>query len=173
MVHPTVFVPSDVVDELAYAARYRPGSYQAGVLLGRTEDDGSVRVAAYTDLATLDGPSIFLREMLADWEPLQRRARRLAPDLDIIGWVSLSPDHDASLDAIEAMVHRTFFNLPFQTTVCIDPASGTLAAYGVDEAGELGVVPVITSGETPLAAFSSTNAPAVQDKPVPTEEENL
>lgn len=165
MVHPTVFVPSDVVEELAYAARYRPTSYQAGVLLGHTNDDGSVRVAAYTDLSTLDGPFIFLREMLTDWEPLQRRAKRLAPELEIVGWVSFWPEHDASLGTIEAMVHRTFFNLPFQTTVCIDSATETVLAYGADPDGELGVVPVITADETPLSVFSPQSAPDVCEAP--------
>ncbi|MFT6399695.1 MAG: hypothetical protein ACJAYU_004464 [Bradymonadia bacterium] len=170
MVQPAVFVPSDVVEELAYAARYRPASYQAGVLLGQTDEDGGVRVAAYTDLSTLDGPFIFLKEMLSGWEPLQRRARQLAPELEIVGWVSFWPDHDASLGTVEAMVHRTFFNLPFQTTVCIDSASETLAAYGTDTDGELGAVPVLTADQRPLSAFSSPIDPVVHD--APTEEEN-
>lgn len=132
----TVYLPADVAKELAFAAEYHANSYQAAVLMGGRTDDGAVAVRAYTGLATLDGPFIFLRDLLADWEPTRRRAQRLAEDLEIVGWISFWPAHGAALGTIERMVHRTFFNLPHHVSICVDPHTGAIAAYQADEDGE-------------------------------------
>lgn len=132
----TVYLPTDVARELAFAAGYHPGSYQAAVLMGARTDDGAVAIRAYTDLSTLDGPFIFLRDLLSDWEATHRRASRLAADLEVMGWISMWPAHSALLGTIETMVHRTFFNLPHHVSICVDPNTGAIAAYQADDSGE-------------------------------------
>ena len=143
----TLFLPTDVAREIAYAARFRPGSYQAAVLLGATTEDGRTDVRAYTDLSTLDGPFIFLRDMLSDWDSVGRRAKRLAPELDVVGWVSIWPGREAELGTVESMVHRTFFNLPHHVSLCVDPDSERLVAYRTSAGGEPVPVPIQSAEE--------------------------
>lgn len=135
----TVTIRSDVAAELAYAAEYRPDAYQACILIGRPTPTGA-DVVGFTDLAAADGAMDFLRELAADWTPMQRRVARTGSDLEVVGWASIRPHSQGRVDDAEALVHRTFFNLPHQVTLVIDPATGEMGATAVVRGGD--VVPI-------------------------------
>lgn len=143
---PSVIIANDVASELAFAARYRPDSYQACVLLGTPADDG-LAVRGFIDLAATDGPFLFLRTLAEDWAPMQRRARRAGADLEPVGWASFRDGAADALTPAEQLVHRTFFNRPHQITLLIDPTNERMRAFGADASGEL--VPVSLSGPPP------------------------
>ena len=136
-----MFIRSDVADELAYAARYRPVVYQACVLLGHRSEQG-VEVSAYTGLASFDGPFLFLRELIDDWLLVTRRIDRDAPGLEVLGWGSFRPGSEGKLSMAEQIVHRTFFNLPEQVTLSMDPTTDAIAAHGADSSGQLVLIPL-------------------------------
>lgn len=151
----TATIRSDVAAELAYAAEYRPDAYQTCILIGRPTADG-VEVAGFTDLAVVDDPMAFLHELAGDWVPMQRRVTRAGQELEAVGWASFRPQSHGRVDDAEALVHRTFFNLPHQITLVIDPATGEMGAAAVTRGGTL--VPVsLPPSDSPSTATPGEN----------------
>ncbi len=129
----------DVAEELAYAASCRPDDYQAALLIGRpsTGDRAGSDITAYAELARYDGPLAFQRELLREWDAVQARISRRFPDREVLGWVSARPRGRGRLDAIEQIIHRTFFNVPHAVALCLDPARHVWGLYGADADGWL------------------------------------
>jgi hypothetical protein len=136
----SVYVWQGVLDELVRSAQWDPAATRIGLLTGRFHDgriDGWLRWDGFAEIASYGSVDAFVDELRSDWELIRNRVRRADGDVDLIGWVVSAPGSDARLAPIHAMVHRTFFNLPWQLTVIIDPASQRLALYGTDAEGDL------------------------------------
>lgn len=135
-----VYIFADVLKELVLQARYRRdpcaalliGGYYKGPAGLYIEIDG-FDSATYLD-KTRDALSLFQRHHPRLSDALSRDD----PTRHVIGWSHGLPGSGGQLSAQAAMVHLSFFNLPWQTTFVLDPDAGKLGVYrrSADEAFE-------------------------------------
>lgn len=135
-----VYIFADVLKELVLQARYRRdpcaalliGGYYKGPAGLYIEIDG-FDSATYLD-KTRDALSLFQRHHPRLSDALSRDD----PTRHVIGWSHGLPGSGGQLSAQAAMVHLSFFNLPWQTTFILDPDAGKLGVYrrSADEAFE-------------------------------------
>lgn len=122
-----------VVEELVYAALYRPELRQVALLFGSIDDEGVV-VAGYTGLQETSGPFAALLDVMKDWKRIQAR---LGPGDVLVGWVWFEPGAAHELPPTLQIAHRTLFNLPAQVSVVVDPTRGSWCLYGASPEGNL------------------------------------
>lgn len=136
-----VSISEQVLDELAFAIAYRPGEYQACVLVGRALEDGT-RVSGFLELDTYDGSEEVVSTFAADWSRMSARAERLGDATTLVGWASIRAGNGTILTDAERRVHRTFFNLEGQVTLVVDATASEFLPWlrdgGAFVAGHIG-----------------------------------
>lgn len=134
-----VYVWADALHELVRAAARRPKVMQAAVLVGSLcagPGERFVEIRGYMDLDRYDDTREFAQNLNDEWTALNNRARRNGDGLSIVGWACLR-QNDTPLARDIQMAHRSFFNLPYQVMLTIDPGTEEVALYGFDEIGHL------------------------------------
>lgn len=135
-----VYVWEAVVSELLQSLALAPDETRAGLLTGHYHEgrlNGWLAWDGFAELSPVASVAEFANELRADWDLVRNRLTRGAGDPELIGWVLSRPGSGAILRPVDAMVHRSFFNLPWQITAIIDPAEERFGVYGADAEGEL------------------------------------
>lgn len=134
-----VYIWADALHELVRAAKRRPTVMQAACLLGNLcagPGERFVEVRGYMDLDRYDDPLDFARNINDEWTTLNNRARRMGEGMNLLGWACMRAE-DTPLARDIQLAHRSFFNLPFQLFLSIDPENEEVALYGFDETSHL------------------------------------
>lgn len=134
-----VYVWADALHELVRAATRRPTMMQAAILLGSLcagPGERFVEVRGYMDLDRYDDTRDFAQNVNDEWTALNNRARRTGDGLSMVGWAILR-QNDVPLPRDIQMAHRSFFNLPYQVMLTVNPDAEEVALYGFDEIGHL------------------------------------
>lgn len=158
----TVYMWADFVTELLYAALQRPDVMQTALLVGGVfAGPGEVFVEArgYIDLERFDDIHEFARTTNEHWTLTLNRLQRRDEALGVVGWAVLReglgdpPSRDLQL------AHRSFFNLPHQLLLSVDPKTQQLALYGFDEIGRLVQIGFQLVSQRPGVDASATDYP--------------
>lgn len=134
-----VYIWADALHELVRASSRRPTVMQAACLLGNLcagPGERFVEVRGYMDLDRYDSPLDFARDINEEWTTLTNRARRMGEGMSILGWACMRAE-ESVLARDAQLAHRSFFNLPFQLLLSIDPEREDVALYGFDETSHL------------------------------------
>lgn len=135
-----VYVWADALTELIYAALRRPTVMQTAILVGGLyagPGERFVEIRGYVDLERFDDSFDFSRELNEAWLPLNNRISRRGEGMSMIGWACLRTATEDEPARDLQVAHRSFFNLPHQILLTIDPETQHLALYGFDEIGRL------------------------------------
>ena len=111
-----------------------------GLLLGKVFHDavGHYLLIEHAVAAPSDKESRAQVTMTADaWASALSTIDRDHPGATIVGWYHSHPGHGVFLSEPDLFVHRSFFDLPWQTAVVIDPTTGQCDAFHFDDAGRL------------------------------------
>lgn len=134
-----VYVWADMLQELMRAASRRPDVMQAAILVGNVcagPAERFLEVRGYLDLDRHDDALDFARNINEEWTTLVNRAQRLGDRMSILGWASMRATN-TPLERDIQLAHRSFFNLPYQLLLLINPKSEEVALYGFDETSHL------------------------------------
>jgi len=135
-----VYVWADALCELIYAGLRRDSVMQAAVLVGGVyagPGETFVEVRGYADLERYEDTTDFARSINEDWTLLRNRLARREERVSIVGWACLRQGLESELARDLQIAHRSFFNLPHQLLLAIEPHTQELALYGFDEIGRL------------------------------------
>jgi|GEM_PF-6567282 len=134
-----VYMWADVLHELMRAASRRPDVMQTAILVGNVcagPAERFLEVRGYLDLDRYDDALDFARNINEEWTTLVNRAQRFGERMSILGWAAMRADENR-LERDLQLAHRSFFNLPYQLLLTINPKSEEVALYGFDETSHL------------------------------------
>lgn len=127
-----VVVQETVLDELVAEARRSPRAEVGGVLVGGYYEYNSIR------FVTVDGwipARLAESERLAvhfthdAWAAVERERERRFPTKRMVGWYHTHPRSGIYFSGRDTFAHRSFFSLPWQTALVIDPSTGDLGFF--------------------------------------------
>ncbi len=134
-----VYLWAPVVTDLLKAARRRPRVFQTALLVGSVcagPAERFLEVRGYIDLERHDDFQDFIRTLEESWTILNNRIARQDEPFVLAGWALLA-SQEKPLGKSLQMTHRSFFNLPYQNLLTVDPKKEELVLYGYDETGYL------------------------------------
>ncbi len=135
-----LYVWADVIEELVYAALHAPHTRQAALLLGgawQGPNGDFVEVRGFSSLMKGDVDADFATELADDWRLLNNRASRIGEGMGVVGWATMREGISGRLASSVQMLHRSFFNLPFEVMLALDSVDKTVGAWAVDRSGYL------------------------------------
>jgi hypothetical protein len=135
-----IYLWQDMLSELIYAALRSPETMQAALLIGELVQSSvgrAIEVRGYVGLDKYDDLVQFARETADAWDITQNRIERASPGYLCLGWALSNPAQEEELSERERLTHRTFFNLPFQVMLRIQPRTEETSLFGFDENGWL------------------------------------
>jgi hypothetical protein len=135
-----IYLWQDMLSEFIYASLRSPESLQAALLIGQLVESSvgrAIEVRGYIGLDKYDDLVQFSRETADAWEITQNRIKRVSPGYLCLGWALSNPDQHDTLSERERLTHRTFFNLPFQVMLRMNPQTEETSLFGFDENGWL------------------------------------
>jgi proteasome lid subunit RPN8/RPN11 len=108
-----------------------------GLLLGTLREDGTLLVehAIAAEGAKQSQAQVTLTAEA--WANALGTIDRDHAGATIVGWYHSHPGHGVFLSEPDLFVHRSFFDLPWQTAVVIDPTTGQCDAFWFDAQGGL------------------------------------
>lgn len=130
----------DAAQALLSAAAEAEAPFRTALLLGQAGNTGAgvvTEIRAWAELETYRHEQAFVAELMTSWEQTVNRLSRAYRGLVLCGWASIRAASGGALRPDAEMVHRTFFGLPWQVTLVVDPSSEALAFYGPTGTGEL------------------------------------
>lgn len=137
----SVYVWQNMIAELVYASRRSPGVLQVAILIGQVIESSlgsAIEVRGYVGLDRYDGLQDFSQDLADSWDLTMNRIGRLSEGYFPLGWCLIADDAlDESLHERERLTHRTFFNLPFQVMLRMNPDTEEVSIFGFDESGLL------------------------------------
>lgn len=135
-----VYVWSEALSELIHASLRRPTVMQSAILVGGVYAGPGLRfveVRGFIDLERFDNTTELARSLNDSWVPLNNRVERQGGGWTILGWACLREREGALLERELQVLHRSFFNLPHQLLLSLDPVSEEITLYGFDETSRL------------------------------------
>lgn len=136
----SVFVWDDMLRELAFAADHAADHTQTALLIGPIVENSvglGIEVRGYVGLERYADLDEFREDTIQHWSMLQNRIARIGDGFAGLGWVHLRGDGEHGLSEAERLVHRTFFNLPYQITMTLEGSDERVSIFGFDESGWL------------------------------------
>lgn len=115
-------------DELLAHAASRRDIEVGGVLLG-SGDSSRVRVEAALPALAARGGSTHVTFTADTWAEVHRVIDERHPGLAIVGWYHTHPGFGIFLSEMDLFIHRSFFDLPFQLAIVVDPVSGERGVF--------------------------------------------
>jgi proteasome lid subunit RPN8/RPN11 len=175
---PTVFVSARALADMTRHAAEDLNRERGGVLVGTAASSAEgVLVAVegmipalHTDASR--GSVTFTHDT---WEQINREKDRDWPDRRIVGWYHTHPGFGLFLSEYDRFIHRSFFDLPWQIALVVDPRaqqSGVFGWSGEELAGpaEFQVYGPAESAPAPVtseAPSAPVPAPASASAPTP------
>jgi proteasome lid subunit RPN8/RPN11 len=154
---PTVFVSAQALESMIRHAAENLDRERAGVLVGSAAAsaegvlvavDGMIP-AQHTDASR--GSVTFTHDT---WEQINREKDRDWPDRRIVGWYHTHPGFGLFLSEYDRFIHRSFFDLPWQIALVVDPRAQQCGVFGWS-GGEL-------TGPANFHVFGPPAAPTVE-----------
>ncbi len=128
----TVYAFFDVIEELLYASNYLPNQASAGVLTGGYYLGPAgefVEIRGFRDSVLIESTLAFADTLKRDWERLRTDLTLVEAGLRPIGWFLSQPGCAGQLGPFEHIVHGSYFNLPFQLLLLLDPVKRLTGLY--------------------------------------------
>lgn len=135
-----VYVWAEALEELIHASLRRPTVMQAAVLVGgfyAGPGERFVELRGFIDLDRFDDTTDLARALNDSWIPLKNRVERQGGGMSILGWACLRREERPQLARDLHVLHRSFFNLPHQLLLVLDPETQEISLYGFDETSRL------------------------------------
>lgn len=133
----SVFVWQNMIEELTYASRRSPNILQAAILIGQVIESGignAIEIRGYVGLDSFDDLREFSEELADSWDLTMNRVLRISEGYFPLGWCVIAGDSTlGGLTQRERLTHRTFFNLPFQVMLRMNPHTEEVSIFGFDE----------------------------------------
>lgn len=129
---PTVYIFLDVLDEIIFHTRYRQGDQSAMVLTGGLFEGPAgpfVEVQGFMEAMYVGSTADWLTTLQHRYPIVRDHLQHTSPQTSVLGWMLGVPGGRATMDASALVVHLTFFNLPHQLLLAVDPISGEMAVY--------------------------------------------
>lgn len=171
---PTVFVSAEALASMARHAAEDLERERGGILVGTAAASAEgvlVSVegmipALHTDASR--GSVTFTHDT---WEQVNRDKDRDWPDRRIVGWYHTHPGFGLFLSEYDRFIHRSFFDLPWQIALVIDPRAKQCGVFGwsghelTGPAGfyVFGPAPPALPAPAPLPPPPQPSAPAAVD----------
>lgn len=148
---PYLYIWADVLAELRFNGQWRADRAAVGVLVGHVwtdpVDQGTyVEVEGFVANASLPDASTFTRHLRQSWREVADEVQRNFGDAAVIGWYAAVPGHTPPGQG-EWVLHNTFFPLPWQTGLWIEPNVSPTGLRAVD--GGFRSRPVAVMGTEP------------------------
>lgn len=160
---PTVFVSARALADMTRHAAEDLDRERGGVLVGTAAASAEgvlVSVegmipALHTDASR--GSVTFTHDT---WEQINREKDRNWPDRRIVGWYHTHPGFGLFLSEYDRFIHRSFFDLPWQIALVIDPRANQSGVFGWsgDQLG--GPADFQVFGPAPVASTPPAHEPA-------------
>jgi hypothetical protein len=128
-----VYLREPLLRDLIFQAQSASPRCSGGVFVGKASEDEEGRfVEAIHFLPAVGDPSAsstftFTPEMRRD---LASQAESSWPELNLVGWSFSQPGMGVFLSEVCANSHRSFFPLPWQFAVVVDPTRQSLGFFG-------------------------------------------
>ncbi len=121
---------SEVLRRIRQHARSESKTEVCGVLIGREEDDGNLRIeACIAGVNAAQGGShvTFTQDT---WEHIYKIKDKEYPDERILGWYHSHPGFGVFLSDHDTFIHKNFFSAPQQVAWVYDPHSDEEGCFG-------------------------------------------
>lgn len=118
------YLYQDVLDELAFAARYETRPYAAILTggFGLDDDTGFIEISGFTGAGWVDD----LEQLYDALRPSADAWIQNGSESPIVGLFVAAEGGHARVDEEMARVHYSLFNIPFQPIIVLDPGSHEL-----------------------------------------------
>ena len=136
----SVYLFHDVAEELVFSSQFRHAQTAAGVLTGGFSSGPAgeyVEVRGFHDATVLESTLDFADHLARNWSDLVAYSDLVEKGLRPIGWFLSRPGCGARLGPFELIVHLSYFNLPYQILLLLDPVEGKVGLYIGGEDGRL------------------------------------
>jgi proteasome lid subunit RPN8/RPN11 len=125
---PSIAFSDRAWDELLAHASSRRDIEVGGVLLG-LGDGSAVRVEVALPALAARGGSTHVTFTADTWAQIHREIDERFTGMTIVGWYHTHPGFGVFLSEMDLFIHRSFFDLPFQLAVVVDPVSGERGVF--------------------------------------------
>ena len=128
----SVYLFQDVAEELVFSSRFHHAQTAAGILTGGFYSGPAgeyVEVRGFHDATVLDSTLDFADHLSRNWDDLVAYSDLVDQGLRPIGWFLSRPGCSAHLSPFELIVHLSYFNLPYQILLLLDPIEAKVGLY--------------------------------------------
>jgi proteasome lid subunit RPN8/RPN11 len=124
----TIDITDQAWDTLLTHAASRRDIEVGGVLLG-VGDASGVRVETALPALAARGGSTHVTFTADTWAEIHRAIDERFAGMTIVGWYHTHPGFGVFLSEMDLFIHRSFFDLPFQLAVVVDPLAGERGVF--------------------------------------------
>lgn len=136
----TVYCFHDVSEELIFSSEFRRAHTTAGILTGGYYLGPAgeyVELRGFRDVQMLEETSEFAEHLKRDWKHIVADSSLTEKGLRPIGWFVSRPGCHAEIGPFELILHLSYFSLPYQVLLMLDPLEQKVGLYILDEADRL------------------------------------
>ena len=128
----SVYLFHDVAEELLFSSQFRHTLTAAGILTGGYFAGPAgeyVEVRGFHGATVLDSTLDFAEHLRRNWNDLAAYSDLVEQGLRPVGWFLSRPGCGGELGPFELIVHLSYFNLPYQVLLMLDPIERKLGLY--------------------------------------------
>ncbi len=132
-----VYIFLDVLDEVVFHAQYR-NEHAATLLVGGYYQGPTgkyIEIQGFTEAMYVESARHYQSMLARDFDKVKTRLRQAKRPQHILGWSMGVADTHARMDSAGVFLHNSFFNLPHQIHLAVDPKSEDICVYRRKEPG--------------------------------------